>query len=536
MTHLTNSSCTRSGLLTANFAGASTREMAPSSTARFSAAALSLALLSTAFFSGCGATDIDEPSATPSVAPTQGAEDTPTATPEPTATRTPEGTPTPTPTPEPTPTASPTPEPTPTPSIYDYPLMDCSELTREFWVWDTAVMPPKSVQVPATCRFTGPNSYLYVADDQWGTYVTEEMARELAVTFEYRPTEGAWDDTTGIFGNDQQIFGDIPDALDDDPRMYVLLVDIPDYVADDGDVFSFDGYFNAYDQMTDEQAVRSTFGLYHSNEVEMLYVNSRIRPVTEPYTLGVMAHELQHLIAYNYDTTEEIWMSEALAEVAMLVNGYFTDTAWVASYLSNPSTPLVTNTASGSYGAYLLWGMYLYEQIGPGFMRVLEEEQRDGISGLEAALSDAGINITFETLFLRWTTANSVQDYEADARFGYKFSHDLPAINPEAIMSPANPSVAGEVQAFAAQYYELGDVTQKSSVTVSSQGAANLVSIIVRYGNSGMTAEIMEAAGPNGYSADLNPSTEYAWTVIVTNVNTRSIDSGDTIGYDVTIK
>ena len=36
---------------------------------------------------------------------------------------------------------------------------------------------------------------------------------------------------------------------------------------------SFDGYFNAYDEMPDAVVAAQTFGMYHSNEIEILYLN-----------------------------------------------------------------------------------------------------------------------------------------------------------------------------------------------------------------------------------------------------------------------
>lgn len=487
---------------------------------------------------GCGSTPPpDEPTPTPT--PTT---ETPTLEVTPDITPTPVGSPTPTEipatptevpaTPEPTPTLV----PTPTPALEDFPLEDCTDIKRTFWNWDTAQMPPRSVQVDATCIFTGFNSYLYVADDQWGTFVDEQMAREFMVTFEYRTNPDARIPTAGIFENDQEVFGEIPDALDDDPRMYVLLVDIPDYVNSEGEVFRFDGYFNAYDQMTDAEAQRSTFGLYHSNEVEMLYLNSRIRPVTEPYTLGVAAHELQHLIHYNYDETEEIWMNEAMAEVAMLVNGYYTDTGWVARYASDPSIPLVTNTASGSYGAYLLWGMYLFEQTGPGFMRVLEETQQDGISGLNRALGDAGVPKDFEGLFSDWIVANTVQDVSLKPQFGYKFSNELPVMTPEAFLTSQNPTALGELLPFGVHYYDVSDLTGRPSLSVTSRNADALVVRLVRYGVTGTTVETLQAQGPSGFTADLETGEDWTYTIVISNVDARQVDSGETVQYDLSLE
>lgn len=397
-------------------------------------------------------------------------------------------------------------------------------------------MPPRSVQISTRCVFTGPTSYLYVADDQWGSTVDEAMARTLMITWEYRAGAAALDPMQGLFSNDRLVFGDIPDTLDQDPRMYVLLVDIPDYVNDEGETFSFDGYFNAYDQMTDAEAQRSTFGLYHSNEVEMLYLNSRIRPVTDPYTLAVAAHELQHLIAYNYDTGDEIWMSEALAEVAMLVNGYFTDRPWVSRYLSDTSIPLVTNTASGSYGAYLLWGMYLYEQLGAPFMKVLEAEAQDGVRGLNRALSTAGSDLDFQTLFADWVVANWLKDPAViDSRYGYLFSADIPETAVAATLAGGEPTLGGELEAFGVHYLALTEVAANSTLTVVSSDAQNLLTILVTTEEGIPTLETLRPDPQGIRTTRLEGGSRREYTVILANTNQNQVDSGVALGYEVTL-
>jgi hypothetical protein len=413
---------------------------------------------------------------------------------------------------------------------------DCSDETREFWAWDLSVMPPRSVKVAATCRLTGPHAYLYVADDQWGETVTPEMAQAFMTTFEYRSGAAAVDPGLGIFDNDRMVFGDIPDTLDDDPRMYLLLLNIADYVNSEGETFSFDGYFNAYDELPDEEVKRQTLGLYRSNECEMLYINSRIRPVTEPYTLGVIAHELQHLIAYNYDTAEDVWMSESLAEVAMLVNGYYTDVAWVESYAADPSTPLVTTTASGSYGAYLLWGMYLYEQVGRDFMMTLEKEQQDGISGLNRALKTAGIDTDFPTLFQDWVVANGLQDRRVDiGQYGYDFSDDLPPMTPVAELTSSTGTYDGEVEAFGVDYLDISAVNTGSSLTISTEAGSSLVTQLIK--RTSAEPEVVNIPSRQGSrSIELDGATGSTYTLVVTFTDTQQIDTGNTAAYSVAIK
>ncbi|MFC1890640.1 MopE-related protein [Thermodesulfobacteriota bacterium] len=228
--------------------------------------------------------------------------------------------------------------------------------TRIFWDWDLSAMPPGNRLVDATCRGIGDYAYIFVADDQWGGNVEETDIGLLLDAFENVTPIGSIDPDQGIYENDTDLFGDVPDALDGDSKIYILLLDIPGYGG-----YEFDGYFNAFDQYPDD----FTWGTYgeHSNEVEMLYVNSEIRPVTADATLSVVAHELEHMIHWNYDTDESSWVDESMAEAAMTVNGYYTDQAWVADFMSNPNIQLTQSTYV-HYGACLLWGTYLYEQFG----------------------------------------------------------------------------------------------------------------------------------------------------------------------------
>jgi len=415
-------------------------------------------------------------------------------------------------------------------------LVDCMEQSRDFWAWDLSIMPPRSVVVPATCILTGPHSYLYVADDQWDQTVTAEMAEAFMTTFEFASSPDALDPDLGIFGNDRIVFGDIPDALDDDPRMYILLMDIKDYVNDEGEVFSFDGYFNAYDQIPDPLVYAQTLGLYHSNEVEMLYLNSRIRPVTDPYSLAVAAHELQHLIAYNYDTSEEVWISESEAEVAMLVNGLFTDVGWVEDYASDPSVPLVTSF-SGNYGSFLLWGMYLHEQIGNEFMRSLEAEPEDGIAGLNAALTAYGAGVDFNLLFSDWIVANAVQDVTvAEGHYGYLFSDALPEMAAVASFSASGGQYTGDIEAFGVNYLEVVGATAGATLTVTAPTADTFVARLIGWGPEGVTVTTWAPDAQGRWTVPLEGGDGWEYLLAVSNVNTRQIDSGATVTYQVSVR
>lgn len=471
----------------------------------------------------------------PTLTPTSPPAASPTGLPEtPTGTWHPTDPPTPTSPDQRTPTTTPTatPQPTQPPTLRPGILEACSDRTRTFFAWDLAVMPPKTVEVPATCRLMGPASYLYVADDQWGVTVDAELAYRFMEVMEARVGGAAYHPELGIIDNDRAVFGEFPDALDEDPRIYLLLMDLADFTSSEGVTYSFDGYFNAYDELTDEQVSRVTRGLYRSNEVEMLYLNSRLRPADDPYTLAVAAHEMQHLIAYNYDTSEEIWLSEALAEVAMLVNGLYTDEPWVVSYASHPERPLVNNTSSGSYGAYLLWGMYLFEQLGEEFILALEAQQSDGIEGIDRTLRLGGWETDFDTLFSDWIVANAINDRrEGLTRFSYAFEDDLPPMKRVATLESPGDAYEGEVLSYAADYL---DIFPSQEATLTVTGAPPTATVrLVNFESFGSIQVLDLPPGPSGRTADLHPENDYL--LIVSQQDPREVDTGVTVLYQATL-
>jgi len=80
---------------------------------------------------------------------------------------------------------------------------------RDFWTYDLSVMPPKNVKITATCRAVGDHSYVFVADDQWGTAVDQAKVDAVLKAFE-TATPAAPD--KGIYETDTSTFGDPPDV------------------------------------------------------------------------------------------------------------------------------------------------------------------------------------------------------------------------------------------------------------------------------------------------------------------------------------
>ncbi|MDQ7826619.1 MAG: hypothetical protein RDV48_27700 [Candidatus Eremiobacteraeota bacterium] len=285
---------------------------------------------------------------------------------------------------------------------------------KSFWRWNFAQMPPGFKKIDATCQKAGKNCYAFVEDACWGKEVKAGDIEKLLNTFENQTPPSSLNPKKGIYDVDTETFGNIPDALDNDPRVYLFVTNLGNYQGQ-----GFDGYFNAFDEMDDATAWEKYH--QHSNEAEMLYLNcgSRETPIASDYMLSVTSHELQHMIHFNYDSQEESWLNESCSEAAMTATGYFTDSKHMERYASNPSSPLMVKDFV-DYGACLLWGTYLMEQLGAGFFPALVSNPSQGALSINDTLSTLHRPENFRSLFDQWVVANFASSRGVtDSRYRY---------------------------------------------------------------------------------------------------------------------
>ena len=285
---------------------------------------------------------------------------------------------------------------------------------RTFWTYDLSVMPPKWIQVPATCRGVGMFCYVFVADDQWEVNMDQADVSEVLYRFN-ASTPGTPE--KGIFRMDVDLFGPPPDEIDEDPRIYIFYSALGSY---GGSIF--DGYFDPLNELTEEEA-RLQGG--HSNEVEMFYMSCYPVDPTAPSTLSVLAHEFEHMIHWNMDRNESSWVDEGCAELAMFFYGVPDP---ITGFPNDPDNSLVVwDQEWADYIKSYLFTLYFYEQYGgeEGITALVAEPQ-NSVAGYEATLADLGFLIGFDDIFTGWTAANLLDDTTiGDGEYGY-FGEELP--------------------------------------------------------------------------------------------------------------
>jgi immune inhibitor A len=253
---------------------------------------------------------------------------------------------------------------------------------QEFTVLDA--LTPSLRTVNATLRLITPHAYFYFQD---GLDVSQEDIEEAGQDFE----DTIYPLVTGYFGQEWT------PGVDSDPHITLLHADLP----------GFGGYFSDTDEYP--HAASPT-----SNEREMIYLNiGGMKLGSDDYN-GLVAHELQHLVHWNADPTEEVWVNEGLSQLAGELASGGPGSTPIA--VAQPDTqlnawePLSTGNAP-HYTASHLFVRYLLEHYG-GFenARRLADEPADGIEGINAYLAPFGVS--FEDVFADWVIATYLDEPE----------------------------------------------------------------------------------------------------------------------------
>ena len=344
---------------------------------------------------------------------------------------------------------------------------------KEFWAWNLTVMPPEDIKLQATCRGVGENVYVFVSDDVWDVNVFRQDIEKIITAFDHSTPEASIDKDKGIYEILTETFGRPPD-VDNDQRIYFLISQLGEYRG-----YHFDGYFRFFDELEGK----------HSNHTEILYLDCD--DPSDDYYLGIIAHEFQHLIHWQYDRNEAGWISESLSEVAMILCGYYTDKKHVIRYLNNTDRPLVSKGHHKvSYGACLLWGTYIYESLGIKFLGNLVREEENGIKGFQNTLKSMNIEDDFSTVFGDWLVANYVCSNPVnDEKFKYK-----------SIPLPITPTIkhffslpvyeTGKVNGYAADYLKFSIERAKDKklrITFKSDIPADFLIKIIRIYNDDLS-------------------------------------------------
>jgi hypothetical protein len=358
----------------------------------------------------------------------------------------------------------------------DYQIGD----TFVFWAWNLTVMPPLWIQTPATCRAVGDHCYIFVADDQWNVHMNQaDIDIVLPYLEDYTMISTEW----GAIEMDEALFGPIPDELDNDPKIIVYYSELGSFMGT-----SFDGYFSAYNQVTEQQAQQMN-PPGHSNECEMIYMTCFPLNPTDPIRISVLAHELQHMIHWLGDINEDTWVNEGCSELAMV---YFGLPDPIVQFPNNPDNTLTFwDQEFADYVKVMLYFTYLEEQydaVGDSLIKDIVSEPANSIAGITNQLIANSISQSFEDIFVDWTIANFLDDPEVENGLYYYENLELPNFSVVYTHSSYPAGNNGSVHDWATDYIRLypGDGNLELDLTTSFPIGLG----VIRIGNEGVTSTV----------------------------------------------
>lgn len=234
----------------------------------------------------------------------------------------------------------------------------------------------------------------------------------------------------GILQVDQELFGQPPNS-DGDGKLDVLLYNIIDTYDGESNTSAIAGYITPQD-------LPGTGG--NGNNRDIIHIDtypSMNQGVTE--LMGTAAHEYQHLIRINYDNSELTFVDEGLSEWAELYNGFsgrliyylstFTIPALDFSHTAENNIFLLDwrtlssgndNLTENDYQRAGLFTTYLAEQIGHASVGSITKDTAVGLNGYRNAITQSQSSFSLEDLVQNWHTANAINSYTLDPRFGYQ--------------------------------------------------------------------------------------------------------------------
>lgn len=292
----------------------------------------------------------------------------------------------------------------------DFPAYDYLEIARRFGDASTpartVIGPPRAVGDRLTITLpeqefdvilaaVTENTYFWMEDGlRYNAQELERVTRRLEVELYPRLTE--------LFGQEWR------PGIDDDPRFSLV------HFRGDADMTEL-GFFdstNQYPRAFDEL----------SNEQEMVFLNMAELELGDELYYGTLVHELQHLMQWNADANESVWLDEGLGQLAELALGF--QTADAEEYLAAPSTPLEAwdygDAVYAHYGAAYLFLSYFWERLGDAAVYALAHEPANGLAAVQRVLQTFGPDLSVEQLAADWAVANLLDDQTRDPRYGYR--------------------------------------------------------------------------------------------------------------------
>ncbi len=288
--------------------------------------------------------------------------------------------------------------------------------TRSFYTVDAVLMAKKSLT----------EIWVDKAEISNG-HIDGPTVDSLQAALEDRTPPTSRDPAKGIVAIEEDFLGTPPNTGYSNGYIHFLITDIRDNWDSSRSGSSYvAGFFLSNDQPN------PTNGSYApaSNRRDLLYIDSYpgiymngVRDPADP--LPILAHELQHLIQWRYDPSEETFLNEGCSLNAEVMCGYPLRSP--SDYFRNTKVGLLSwhdtsdDAVLADYSRAALFIRYAWEQFGDPFIKGLVCNPLHGLDGMNFTLSTVGSSLKATDVFQNWAVANMLNDTSAGKEYGYRY-------------------------------------------------------------------------------------------------------------------
>jgi len=328
------------------------------------------------------------------------------------------------------------------------------------------------------------HAYLFLDENETDSVTTAEL-NDMASAFE---------DT--IYPVETDLFGQPPD-IDSNSRIIILITDLRDEAYYSLSSLYIAGYFWLL-HTVDPSGYTSSDPYYYSEYKEIIHIDTKSFDVN--IDQDTVAHELQHLLHYNNDEDETVWLDEGCAVLAEHLTGY---TAGWSPYVqgsqgftNHPGTSLTYwEGTMASYGAVFTFFLMLQQVYGNNTITdIVTDSSRQGMPSIEEATGLSG-----DDLFAEFAYRNIINDVSK----GYGYEIFTAEASSTAISSLPYTSTNVAIPFWSSKYYSIpDDDTGILNVTVEGVGLESIHASLLVLNQSGIY-ETRDVKGPDNENGNL---------------------------------
>lgn len=289
----------------------------------------------------------------------------------------------------------------------------------------STIDPASFTTVTGNWVYEGEHCALYLDASTHPTCITDTELQQLGGLFEYQ----IYQTNTAAFGS--------PSDINRDGIVVILLTPVVNRLTPPGGASEgfIAGFFMPGDLLPALVPAGATNGMeiYYSMvpDPNGVYGNVYEKPRALDVISGVMAHEFQHMIMFNYRVLiygkgisasymAKLWVDEGLAHIAEDLNGFDESNIGRANlFLEDPgkTTLIHGGDALDERGASFLFFRYLGDRFGEDVYRRIVQSKKTGTSNIECATG-----VGFKELFADWAATMYFESRgaaPADPKYGY---------------------------------------------------------------------------------------------------------------------